>query len=599
MIRPPEVNAPQRSATAAFLICGVLAAHGLLAWQLRARGVFTFGDDAAYMLLARALRAFSYRELYFVGEPVAARFPPGYPAALAVSSALFGERLSVIGLLGIVFSMSGIWALYDVVRRRWNTNAGLVAATLAATNPAVLAFVAIPASETMYTTFTLWTLWTADRLVNTAHEPARSRSTRRYVALAIAVAIIAAMTRSVGVTLLIALIVHWAWQRRFRAALVALAAASIIVGGWLAWTTLAPRREVRLSYIDDAIKPVDANAPSIPRIFARRLAANVPVYTTQASLALLSVPVTPRSKLDNVAWATLLGSLLLVGWVSAWKRWNAAALYVLGYSGLLAIWPYVLERFVVPLVPLVLALIAIGAVRVGELWRRRPDAALALVALALCIFALRADATLVGAAADCDRSRAECAPAISLDFVAAARLAATATPATARFVTPKGATLYYHGGRQAVFWEEAVVQDSASFLPYLRRRGVTHVLSTPVYGDYETILRLIQPHCSRFALVHAFSPHTLILAFLDSAASVSDGTRACAYVRRALESTQRWDSGIPRPLVQRAPSELREADRRAGSLAGASPPGAPARRRLTPAGRANAGGQAVRAADEI
>jgi hypothetical protein len=449
----------------------------------------------------------------------------------------------------------------------------------------------------MYTAFTLWTLWAADRLVTTTHEPAQSRSNRRYVALAIAFAIIAAMTRSAGVTLLIALIAHWAWRRRFRTALVGLAAASIIVGGWLAWTTLAPRREVRLSYIDDAIKPADSNAPSLPRIFARRFAANVPVYTTQASLALLSVPVTPRSKLDNVAWATLLGSLLLVGWVSAWRRWNAAALYLLGYSGLLAIWPYVLERFMVPLVPLVLALIAIGAVRIGELWRRRPDAALALVTIALCIFALRADGTLVGAAADCDRSRVDCAPAISLDFVDAARLAATATPPTARFVTPKGPTLYYHGRRQAVFWEEAVVQDSASFLPYLRRGGVTHVLSTPVYGDYETILRLIQPHCSRFALVHAFSPHTLILAFLDSTASVSDGTRACAYVRRALESTHRWDSGVPRPLVERTPSEFREADRQEGALAGASPPGAPVRRRLTPVRHAKPGGHAVSAAD--
>jgi hypothetical protein len=582
MIRPTEANAPPRS-IAAFLICGVLAAHGLLAWQLRARGVFTFGDDAAYMLLGRALRAFSYRELYFVGEPVAARFPPGYPAALAVSGALFGERLSVIGMLGIVLSMSGIWALYDVVRRRWNTNAGLVAAALVAVNPAVLAFVAIPASETMYTAFALWTLWTADRLVHAAHDPARGHSTRRYVALAITLAIIAAMTRSVGVTLVIALILHWALSRRVRAALVALAAASIIVGGWLAWTTLAPRREVRLSYIDDAVKPADRNTPSLPSIFARRLAVNVPVYTTQASLALLSVPVTPRSKLDNVAWTMLLGSLLLVGWVSAWKRWNAAALYVLGYSGLLAVWPYVLERFMVPLMPLALALIAIGAARVGDLLRRRPDAALAVVTVALCIFALRADATLVGAAADCDRSRADCAPAISLDFVDAARLAATATPATARFVTPKGPTLYYHGRRQAVFWEEAVVQDSASFLPYLRRMGITHVLSSPVYGDYETILRLIQSHCSRFALVHAFSPHTLILAFLDSTASASDGTRACAYVRRALESTQGRDSGVPRPLVQRTPSEIREADRR----------------RLTRARHVASGGQAVSAADEL
>jgi len=83
--------------------------------------------------------------------------------------------------------------------------------------------------------------------------------------------------------------------------------------------------------------------------------------------------------------------------------------------------------------------------------------------------------------------------------------------------------------------------------------------------------------------VHAFSPHTLILAFLDSTASASDAARACAYVRRALESTQPWGSGVPRPLVQRAPSEFREADRQ----------------RLTRARRTKTGGQAVSAADEI
>ena len=33
------------------LLAALLAGHGLLAWQLRARGIFTFGDDAAYLLL--------------------------------------------------------------------------------------------------------------------------------------------------------------------------------------------------------------------------------------------------------------------------------------------------------------------------------------------------------------------------------------------------------------------------------------------------------------------------------------------------------------------------------------------------------------------
>ena len=41
-------------------------------------GIFTFGDDAAYLLLSRSLRALSYREVQFVGNPIAARFPPDF-----------------------------------------------------------------------------------------------------------------------------------------------------------------------------------------------------------------------------------------------------------------------------------------------------------------------------------------------------------------------------------------------------------------------------------------------------------------------------------------------------------------------------------------
>ena len=512
--------------------------HALLAWQLRGRGIFTAGDDAAYLLLSRALRALSYREIQFVGQPIAARFPPGYPALVAVTGALFGERLAVVGLLGIAFSASGIWALFDVVQRRWNRNAALVSAALVAISPALLAFVAVPLSETVYTSLTLWTLWAVDRvdLLGRRDHDRPSASAGRTV-LAVALAVFAAMTRSAGVTLPLALICHWAWRRQWRAVIAAVAMTSVFVGGWLAWTSMAPRREVRLSYIDDVVRPA-ASAPSPVRVFVDRLTTNVPMYATQVSLTQLSVPVTPRTKWDNVGWIVVLGGLFFVGLVSAWKRWNAAAIYLVGYCALLALWPYLLERFLVPMVPLALTFIVIGASTVGTWLHDRRDFSVAIVAVVLAVFGLRADAGLVAAALDCDRSRTACASANSLDFVDASRLAGTLTSPTARFITPKGATLYYHGGRQTVFWEEAVRQDSASFLAYLRGNGVTHILSTPVYGDYDTIMHLVEAHCSRFALVRSLSPQTLILAFRDSAATESDGGRACLFVRRALENAR-------------------------------------------------------------
>src|SRR5262245_59531221 len=66
--------------------------HLVLAWLRRAPSLTTMNDDAYYILLARALRAFEYRELFIVGSPIHAQYPPAYPAVLALISALFGER---------------------------------------------------------------------------------------------------------------------------------------------------------------------------------------------------------------------------------------------------------------------------------------------------------------------------------------------------------------------------------------------------------------------------------------------------------------------------------------------------------------------------
>ena len=510
----------------------------MLGWQVRARGIFTLGDDAAYLLLSRSIRVFSYRELHLVGEPIAARFPPGFPALLALCSTVFGERLDVFTAVGILFSASGIWALFDVVRRRWSVNVALVTAALVAINPALLEYVAIPVSEMVFTSLTLWTLWAADRVETSGlHTTERTRAKGRGTA-AIILSILAALTRSAGVTLVLSLIAHWAWRRRWRTTAAMAVAGTVFVGGWLAWTSLAPKREVRMSYIDDAVRPVGNAPPPLTSILVKRLVYNVPTYVTQVSLTVVPVPLTRRTVLDNVGWVLLLGTCFLVGWFAAWKRWQAAAIYIATYCGLLAVWPYLLDRFLVPAIPLALTFIVIGASTITRRLGRWHDVAVAALGALLAIFALRADAAMVDKASSCDRSRVYCAPPTSLDYIDAARFAGSATPVNARFIAPKGPTMYFHGSRQTAFWEEAVRQDSASFLPYLRRNGITHILSSPVYGDYETMLSLVQSTCMRFALVRSFSPHTLILAFRDSATTMTDGERACVFVRRALATAR-------------------------------------------------------------
>ena len=502
-------------------LAALLIGHALLAYHLRARGIFTAGDDAAYMLLGRALRGFSYREFQFIGEPVGARFPPAYPALLAVLG-IAGEHIRLMALAGIALSVSGLYALFDVVRRRWSADLGLLVTAVVAINPSMVVNAGAIATEGIFTTLTLWALWAADR---SDHGERRSVSAGVF-------SLLAAMTRTAGVTVPLALGAHWLWRRNFRRAAVLALASALTVGAWLAWTTLAPKREFRRSYIDDAVNVRSGDGSMVGTLTAR-LKNNVSTYAGQTVLDELALPLTSRTRLDNVGWVALLGPLLLVGVLSAWRRWNVVVIWTAGYSALLVIWSFTLERFMQPMMPALIALILAGAWTLGSRLRNPSAGRLPATILSACFaaFALVRTADLSARAAECDRTVVACATSESLDYVDGAKYIATHTPPDARLIIPKNATLYYYAPRQSVFWDEVVVQDSATFLPFLERNRVTHILMTPVYSDQLTLARLALAHCAAFDVVHAFSPETLLLV---RRSTPSDGnTPTCRILARA------------------------------------------------------------------
>jgi hypothetical protein len=390
------------------------------------------------------------------------------------------------------------------------------------------------ASEGVFGSLTLWSLWAADR---TDHRESRGVA-------AGAAAIAAAMVRSAGVTLPLALGAHWLLRRRFRFVAVFAVASTLTVGAWLAWTTLAPKREVRRSYIDDAVA-IRSGDGSMVGTLLHRVATNTSTYAGQAVPMELQLPLSKGTRLDNVAWLVVLGVFAAAGAMSAWRRWNAAVVFIAAYAGLLVIWAFTLERFVEPVLPLVIALVLIGAWTLGARlttvvpWRTMLACAMATI---LVFGALTADRRLVADALACDRNRIDCATTASLDYVDASIYAATHTPPDARFVTPKNATLYYYAPRKSAFWDEVIVQDEKSFLPFLDRTGVRYLVTSPVYSDQLTVIRLALTHCTQFDLVKAYSPETLILRRRATPSELD--TPACRALSRAsIRATANADSG--------------------------------------------------------
>jgi hypothetical protein len=307
----------------------------------------------------------------------------------------------------------------------------------------------------------------------------------------------------------------------------------LTVGLWLSWTVVAPRREVRRSYVDDAVS-LRIGQESFGQMIARRVATNATLYGGSGILAEFRLPLLRNTRLDNVAWFVVLGTLGVIGFAVVFRTWNAAAWYVVWYMSLLVVWPFYIERFLDPVLPFVTTMFVVGAWTLGD-WLRpgtglgaRVAAALGVVLLGSAAWVDRAQA----AAADaCAHARAACATPDALDFMDAAHYVTTHTEPNALFIVPKSPTFYYVTQRKSMFWDEVIVQDSSSFLPYLDRNDVRYILTTPVLGDYVTVVRLASAHCTQFDLMKAFSRYTLLLA---RRSVPSDGnSAACRALARA------------------------------------------------------------------
>ena len=508
------------------ILSTLLAAHAALVWTLHQRTILIVGDDASYLILARSLRAFAYRELQFIGEPTAARFPPGYPLALAGWTSIFGESLDAVAILGIIASVGTLIALFLVIRRRWSEQLALLVVAVAAVNPSVVTLAGATASEAFFTALTIWSLYAADR--------AEDDASPRQAFISGALAVLAAMTRSAGVTLIGALGLRWLTQRRWGRVASLAVASMLTVGLWLAWTVYAPDRTFRRSYVDDAVN-VRSGDGTLLGTFAQRVQDNVTTYVGQTLATELHLPLTGRTSADNAVWAVLIVGLCAIGAISVWRRWRVAALYVGAYAVMLAIWPYIIERFITPLLPLVIAMMLIGAWTIADQLTARAAAYLPVaVGAGLAASALVSVARKAEEAAECKRTRTACMPAVGLDYIDAARFAATLPSAERHLVTPKGATLYYTSGRKSPFWDEVLSQDSASFRPYLRRHAIRYVIVGPIIHDYDIVYRLLLANCEYFDIARAYSPDTFVMVARDTPRPDGRQAPSCITATRAL-----------------------------------------------------------------
>lgn len=520
--RSPAVPGHGRGVWAA--ACVLLCLHGALCWYGRTPAITTRQDDAAYVLLSRSLGQGHYRDIFRVDAPVHALYPPGYPAILAMERTIVGEGYGRMVAASVLSSVATLLFLFLAVRRTFSPALALASLAVLAVNPYLVEFGGSVASEAPYTALSMLALYLLSRPSVGA----------RGMGLAAAAAIVAALTRSVGATLLIAVALYWLIERRWKALGVFCVAVLLTVGAWTAWTILAPEQFLGKSYIADALATGDGGSWLLPRL-VMRIGQRVPFYLGEGLPYTLPLPTVPGTPIDNVIGAGVTALGLAVGAVLLLARWPAAGLYVAVYAALLSVWVWTNERFVVPTLPFVVPAVMAGLWTVTAKVAGRRWAIVPVVLWAVAVVGAAGARTgrLVIANASCAHGRDlppdDCLKRDQVSFFNAVRFIRGNVADDAVFLSAKPEPLYLYAGIRSVGFGAALDVPPEEFLPRLREAGAEYVLLGSLQSREPRMLAgLMEPVCDRFDLVGEFPARTYL--FRLRAPESDDPSAACGAI---------------------------------------------------------------------
>ncbi len=512
------------SAAAAVLI----AAHALLVWLARGPGIETLRDDAKYLLLGRALRHFSYREFWRPGAPIHAQYPPGYPLFLALSGPLAGDRYDWFIALNVAMSVVMLWLLYRTIERRWSWQPAILVLLILVPNDFLIERAGQLVSEPL---FTLLGVAAVSLL-------ASSDPSSRRLFWAGTLATVAALTRSVGVALVAAIVLLWVLERRWRAAAILGGISLVTVGSWLAWTVHAAPSALGESYVGDAVTTAAGPGRGYLVTMGARVAQHAADFLAVHLPRVVTAPSVRGTLVDNVISSALLAIAALAGLLVFWKQWRAAALYVVLTLGLLLAWPFFLTRFAEPLAPLLAAAIIVGVNALVRPIRMR-YAVMVVLSVTLATNGLMRSTRLVAQRKGCVRGSWPPAPSCTTPdktsvFDAAMWIRAHLEPnEVVVYIKPE--TIAYYSGRQV--YPAQLLDRRKRLSDQLHAIGARWVLLSSVVPVEPLLLReRLQADCGHLALAASFPPRAYLFR-------VAEGNPADSTACRALEEYRRTNMG--------------------------------------------------------
>ncbi len=342
-------------------------------------GAGIYYDDGAYLALARSVAegaGYTYSNL--PGAVPGVKYPPAYPAVLALTWKAFGlypENLTALKALNALFwslAAGGTFLLFARGNRRRVAAIGLVT---------LYAYLTVPSMSvaTVLLSEPLFLLACVGALLLAATDPCRAgpesvategggRWPGGELGWAAAVGIagaVAFLTRSIGLTLIVALVLPLLLNRRWQSAGFLTAMAGVPAIAWLAWSR---------SRAADVPEAIAGQYGSYGTWLGQGLEGGAPARIGEVvranwgpfveTLQFVWAPRAPGLALAVVLLA--VGAAAVYGARNAWKRNPTLVLFPIVYLGLVFIWPYEPYRFYYAIMPL-LTLLALEG-----LWEAAP-----------------------------------------------------------------------------------------------------------------------------------------------------------------------------------------------------------------------------------
>lgn len=513
----PTGVAPVRWVAAA---CALHLVVGLLVYE---PVLFPGGDNAGYMILAESLReGLGYLDLHLPGTPVHTKYPPLYPAVLAVLGWVGG--LQLFKLASLAMTAGAVWLTAGLGREGTPAAAALGAATLAAVNPVLLDYGHWVLSEAPFVLLVTATLWAAVRAEADepgGEEPVGILPDRRFLVVPL-LAAAAFLTRTAGLALLLAVVLEPALRRRWRRTAWAGAVALAAAGGWALFQGAAAPERAR--YVTEflMVNPYDPSAGTVGLAgLAERTATNFWSYVS--SVVPASVSGVRSGSGAAVAGGLVVAGAAAAGWLRrSLRRVGTPELFTFLYVGLISAWPsvWVDRRFLLPLLPLLLLFVLEAASASAHRVRSSERARTAGAGLAALLLALPALLHAGGTVPDRIRclsgwrSGSPCVAPAQASFYAAARWTRENTPTDAVVANRKPRIFYWIARRRGDVYPYSSEPDVV--IQGLEEMGADYVVVDAISGTTARYLvPAVEAHPSRFRVLHRERrPPTWVLRFL-------------------------------------------------------------------------------------